>query len=91
MISGNVVTVFIAAAYLVLVLGIGEYARRSTRLDREDFFMASRSFGTIVLLFTILATNITAFVVIGAPESRTARRSARTDTSTEFLRWYFRL
>lgn len=67
MVSGNVITVVIAAAYLVLVLGIGEYARRSTRLDREDFFMASRSFGTIVLLFTILATNMTAFVVIGGP------------------------
>lgn len=54
-------------AYLLIVLGIGEYARRRTRLDREDYFMASRSFGTLVLLFALLATNMTAFVMIGAP------------------------
>lgn len=55
------------ALYLLLVLGVGEYARRYTKLSREDYFMASRSFGTLVLLFALLATNMTAFVMIGAP------------------------
>jgi SSS family solute:Na+ symporter len=53
--------------YLLVVLGIGEYARRRTTQDREDYFMASRGFGTLVLLFALLATNMTAFVMIGAP------------------------
>lgn len=59
--------VVIVAAYLLLVLGIGEYARRRTKIDVEDFFMASRSFGTLVLLFALLATNMTAFIMIGIP------------------------
>lgn len=45
--------------YLLVVLGIGEYARRRTTQDREDYFMASRGFGTLVLLFALLATNMT--------------------------------
>ena len=60
-------TAAIAIVYLVAILGIGEYARRRTRLDVEDYFMASRSFGTVVLLFALLATNMTAFIMIGIP------------------------
>ena len=68
MVAGTPLVVFgTVAIYLLAVLGIGEYARRRTRSDREDFFMASRSFGTVVLLFALLATNMTAFVLIGAP------------------------
>lgn len=65
--SQHVITLGVVVLYLLLVLGVGEYARRSTRLNREDYFMASRSFGTLVLLFALLATNMTAFVMIGAP------------------------
>lgn len=60
-------TLAVTALYLVLVLGIGEYARRRTRFDPEDYFMASRSFGTIVLLFALLATNMSAFIMVGIP------------------------
>ena len=54
-------------AYLGFVVGIGEYARRRTAGTREGFFMASRSFGTVVLFFALLATNMTSFVLLGAP------------------------
>ena len=67
MVSSGVITVVIVLAYLVLVVGIGEYARRRTKYDVEDYFMASRSFGTLVLLFALLATNMTAFIMIGIP------------------------
>lgn len=67
MVETGTVVLGTVIAYLLLVLGVGEYARRATTLDREDFFMANRSFGTIVLLFALLATNMTAFVMIGAP------------------------
>lgn len=61
------VTLAIVVAYVLVVLGIGEYARRRTTADPEDYFMASRTFGTIVLLFALLATNMTAFIMIGIP------------------------
>ena len=53
--------------YLGVVVGIGEYARRRTAQTREGFLMASRSFGTVVLFFALLATNMTSFVLLGAP------------------------
>lgn len=67
MVSPGVTTVAIVLGYLAIIVGIGEYARRRTRFDPEDYFMASRSFGTIVLLFALLATNMTAFIMIGIP------------------------
>ncbi|MFT4964163.1 MAG: SSS family solute:Na+ symporter, partial [Halobacteriales archaeon] len=60
MISPEMGVLGTVGAYLLVILGIGEYARRQTRPDTEDYFMASRSFGTIVLLFALLATNMTA-------------------------------
>ena len=60
-------TLVVTALYFLLVLGIGEYARRKTKFDPEDYFMASRSFGTLVLLFALLATNMSAFIMVGIP------------------------
>lgn len=67
-ISGDVVLIVtIVVLYLLVVLGIGQYAARQTGDSREDYFMASRSFGTIVLLGAIFATNMSAVTMIGAP------------------------
>jgi len=60
-------TLGVVVIYLLAILGIGEYARRRTSFDPEDYFMASRSFGTVVLLFALLATNMSAFVMVGIP------------------------
>jgi SSS family solute:Na+ symporter len=57
----------IVAVYLVLVLGIGSYAARRTGDSREDYLMASRSFGTLVLIAALFATNMSAVTMIGAP------------------------
>jgi SSS family solute:Na+ symporter len=57
----------IVAVYLVLVLGIGSYAARRTGESREDYLMASRSFGTLVLIAALFATNMSAVTMIGAP------------------------
>lgn len=57
----------IVVFFLILTLAIGEIDRRKTKESPEDFFMASRSFGTLVLLFALLATNMTAFVMVGVP------------------------
>ena len=65
--SSDVLILVITAVYLLLVLGVGTFAARATGTTREDFLMANRSFGTVVLLFAIFATNMTAVVMIGAP------------------------
>jgi len=59
--------VVIAVAYLFVVLGVGQYAARRTGESREEYLMASRSFGTLVLLAALFATNMSAVVMIGAP------------------------
>lgn len=57
----------IVAVYLAVVLGVGWYAARRTGESREDFLMASRSFGTLVLIAALFATNMSAVTMIGAP------------------------
>lgn len=63
----NMIILTITVLYLLVVLGVGQYAARNTQTSREDFLMANRSFGTVVLLFALFATNMTAVVMIGAP------------------------
>ncbi len=58
----------VVLAYLVLVLYIGIFAsRRSSGNQRaEDYFLASRSLGPFVFLFSLFGTNMTAFTILGA-------------------------
>ncbi len=63
----NALILGITAVYLLLVVAVGAAASRITGDSREDFLMASRSFGTVVLLFALFATNMTSVVMIGAP------------------------
>ena len=46
----------IVAAYLLVALAVGLIAYRVTDRTAEDYFLASRTFGTVVLLFTTFAT-----------------------------------
>jgi SSS family solute:Na+ symporter len=57
----------IIVGYLFLALAIGLLAYRVTERTAEDFYLASRSFGTIVLLFTTFATLLSAFTFFGGP------------------------
>ena len=54
--------------YLAVVLYVGIFAfRRSTsRQSAEDYFLANRSLGTVVFLFSLFGTNMTAFTILGA-------------------------
>ncbi|QLG61264.1 sodium:solute symporter family protein [Halorarum salinum] len=65
--TANLVILGITGTYLLAVLGVGQYASRTTTASREDFLMADRSFNTVVLLAALFATNMTAVVMIGAP------------------------
>ena len=51
--------------YFLLLLLIGIYANKKTGKTPEDYFLANRSFGPIILFFTIAATNFSAFTFLG--------------------------
>jgi SSS family solute:Na+ symporter len=57
----------IVLAYLLVVLAIGLVAFRVTDRTAEDYFLASRTLGTVVLLFTTFATLLSAFTFFGGP------------------------
>ena len=54
--------------YLAIVLYIGIFAfRRATGREKaEDYFLASRSLGPFVFLFSLFGTNMTAFAILGS-------------------------
>jgi len=54
--------------YLAAVLYIGIFAFRKakSRKEAEDYFLASRSLGPFVFLFSLFGTNMTAFAILGS-------------------------
>ena len=57
----------IVVGYLFVALAIGLLAYRVAKATAEDYYLASRSIGTIVLLFTTFATLLSAFTFFGGP------------------------
>ncbi|WP_306053067.1 sodium:solute symporter family protein [Natronococcus wangiae] len=57
----------IIVGYLLLALAIGLVAYRLTERTAEDFYLASRTVGTVVLLFTTFATLLSAFTFFAGP------------------------
>lgn len=53
------------AAYLVLVLLVGVVAARYTEHTPDDFYLADRTVGTLILGLTFVATILSAFTVLG--------------------------
>ena len=56
----------VVAIYLGLVIVVGTLGHRLFRNTAEDYFVASRTIGPVVLLMTLLGTNLTAFTMLGA-------------------------
>jgi SSS family solute:Na+ symporter len=57
----------IVVGYLLLALGVGVVAYRVSERTAEDYYLASRTLGTVVLLFTTFATLLSAFTFFGGP------------------------
>ncbi|MFW6321683.1 MAG: sodium:solute symporter family protein, partial [Halohasta sp.] len=57
----------IVVGYLLVALGVGLLAYRVTTSVAEDYYLANRSIGTLVLLFTTFATLLSAFTFFGGP------------------------
>ncbi len=55
----------IIAGYLAVLAVLGLLARRRARRGHEDFYLAGRSLGPVLLLLTMAATNFSAFTVLG--------------------------
>ena len=54
------------SAYFIVVLLIGIATRTRWKSTPENYFLADRKLGTLVLLGTMVATNFSAFTVFGA-------------------------
>ena len=63
MIPATVVFVYLAT---VLYIGIFAFRRAKGREKAEDYFLASRSLGPFVFLFSLFGTNMTAFAILGS-------------------------
>ena len=57
----------IVVGYLLIALCVGVIAYRISRNVAEDYYLADRSLGTLVLLFTTFATLLSAFTFFGGP------------------------
>ena len=57
----------IVGAYMLVALAVGVVAYRLTDRSAEDYYLASRTLGTVVLLFTTFATLLSAFTFFGGP------------------------
>ena len=51
--------------YFIFLLIIGVIAQRKGSKEPEDYFLAGRSFGSVLLFFTLIATNFSAFTFLG--------------------------
>ncbi|OYR88819.1 sodium:solute symporter, partial [Halorubrum distributum] len=61
------VSLGVVVGYLVVALALGLVAYRVSETTAEDYYLASRSIGTLVLLFTTFATLLSAFTFFGGP------------------------
>jgi len=65
--SRGIISLIVIFAYMAVLLIIGYLSWKKTARTREDYFLASRSFRTIVLFSAIFGANMSAFVLVGAP------------------------
>jgi len=62
------IAITMIVAYFLVLLALGIYSHKKARNDVEDYFLAGRSFGPVVLFFTLAATNFSAFTFLGFAE-----------------------
>lgn len=60
------IPLLVVAVYLGAVLYLGVFAFRRGVPSGEDFFLARRSIGSFVFLFSLFGTNMTAFAILGS-------------------------
>lgn len=64
----SITTIGIAlVVYAALVLFLGVVSTRRSSTSPEEYFLASRKLGTLVLFMALFGTNATSFVLVGVP------------------------
>src|SRR5207245_10126018 len=56
----------VVLVYLAIVGYIGSVAFRKGKANTADFFLASRTIGSLVFFLSLFATNMTAFAILGS-------------------------
>ena len=56
-----------AGIYIVVVLVLGFIATRRASRSPEEYFLAGRTLGPVVLFMALFGTNNTSFVLVGIP------------------------
>ncbi|MGK7939695.1 MAG: hypothetical protein AB4062_06000 [Crocosphaera sp.] len=59
------VVYFVIAFYLLATLLVGFWSYKKQENTAEDYFLANRNLGNIVLFFTLIATNFSSFFFLG--------------------------
>ena len=57
--------IILVIAYFIGLILLGIYAHKRTKKTAQDYFLANRTFGPIILFFTLAATNFSAFTFLG--------------------------
>src|SRR5947207_7133916 len=60
------IPLIVILVYLAVVASIGTIAFRRGKENTEDYFLASRTVGSLVFFHPIFATNMTAFAILGS-------------------------
>lgn len=60
------ISIYIIAGYLALLLALGYYSNRSFKGTSQDYFLASRGIGSFLLLMSLFGTTMTAFALVGS-------------------------
>ena len=63
--TGTILVALIS--YAVCVLGLGILSTRRSSRSTEEYFLAGRTLGTLVLFMALFGTNCTAFLLVGIP------------------------
>ncbi len=56
----------VICSYLCALIGLGVLSNRAFRGTAQDFFLASRSIGPLLLLLSVFGTSMTAFSLVGS-------------------------
>src|SRR5436305_11978115 len=60
------IPLIVIGVYLAVVIYISIFAFRKGKSNSEDFFLASRTIGSLVFFLSLFATNMTAFAILGS-------------------------
>ena len=65
-VATSTVPIWIVLGYLVLLLGLGIFSSTFFRGTSKDYFVASRSIGSFMLLMSVFGTTMTGFALVGS-------------------------